>query len=56
MIIMAANTSASVDNDVPIQRDKFVCIEYPGRVENVDKMLDTLGNEEIVSKVSIIVL
>ena len=51
---MAANSSkASVDNNVPIRRDKFVCIEYPGQVKNVDKMLETLGDEETVSKVSL---
>ncbi|KAM6975219.1 general transcription factor 3C polypeptide 5 [Tautogolabrus adspersus] len=45
------------DEDVPgssstveIQDNKLVCVEYPGVVTNVDKMLETLGGEKTVSK------
>ncbi|XP_077981401.1 general transcription factor 3C polypeptide 5-like, partial [Glandiceps talaboti] len=31
--------------------NKLVCVEYPGFVKNVDKMLATLGGEETVSKI-----
>lgn len=31
---------------------KLVCVEYPAVVHNTDKMLDTLGGEQAVSKVS----
>lgn len=30
---------------------KFVCVEYPGIVKNVDKMLETLGGRETISEV-----
>lgn len=30
---------------------QFVCIEYPGLVENVDNMISTLGGLEKISKV-----
>lgn len=30
---------------------KFVCVEYPGIVKNVDKMLETLGGRETLSEV-----
>lgn len=32
---------------------KLVCVEYPGVVVNVDKMLDTIGGERGVSKVNV---
>lgn len=31
---------------------QFVCIEYPGLVENVDNMISTLGGIEKISEVS----
>ncbi|XP_002738728.1 general transcription factor 3C polypeptide 5-like [Saccoglossus kowalevskii] len=39
------------DEHVPFHRKRFVCIEYPGFVKNVDKMLSTLGGEDIISKI-----
>ncbi|XP_060917515.1 general transcription factor 3C polypeptide 5 [Labrus mixtus] len=45
------------DEDVPgssstveMKDSKLVCVEYPGVVTNVDKMLETLGGEKTVSK------
>ncbi|XP_035684335.1 general transcription factor 3C polypeptide 5-like isoform X1 [Branchiostoma floridae] len=35
---------------IPINMRSLTCVEYPGRVKNVDKMLETLGGEENVSK------
>lgn len=32
---------------------KLVCVEYPGVIVNVDKMLDTIGGERGVSKVNV---
>lgn len=32
---------------------KLICVEYPGVVVNVDKMLDTIGGERGVSKVNV---
>lgn len=34
---------------------KLVCIQYPGKVENVDKMLQTLGGMDNIETVSIFV-
>lgn len=36
---------------VALRSNKFVCVEYPAVVTNVDKMLETLGGEEKLSKV-----
>lgn len=51
-------TLSSQSEDVPgssstvaLRSNKFVCVEYPAVVANVDKMLETLGGEENVSKV-----
>lgn len=33
-------------------KNELVCIEYPGRVENVDKMFQTLGGLPEISKVN----
>lgn len=35
---------------VELRDDKLVCVEYPAVVTNVDKMLETLGGEQAVSK------
>ncbi|XP_078687071.1 general transcription factor 3C polypeptide 5-like [Branchiostoma floridae x Branchiostoma belcheri] len=35
---------------IPINTKSLICVEYPGRVKNVEKMLETLGGEENVSK------
>ncbi|KAJ8286299.1 hypothetical protein GJAV_G00036870 [Gymnothorax javanicus] len=49
-----ANVPAPVSDTAavvqPKQDCKLVCVEYPGRVINVDKMLETLGGEQTVSK------
>lgn len=31
---------------------KLVCIQYPGKVENVDKMIETLGGMDNIETVS----
>eukprot|EP00066_Takifugu_rubripes_P028736 XP_011618002.1 PREDICTED: general transcription factor 3C polypeptide 5 [Takifugu rubripes] len=50
-------TLSSQSEDVPgssstvaLRSNKFVCVEYPAVVTNVDKMLETLGGEEKLSK------
>ena len=30
---------------------RYVCVEYPGRVENVDKALRTIGGSDNLAKV-----
>ncbi|XP_028274096.1 general transcription factor 3C polypeptide 5 [Parambassis ranga] len=35
---------------VPLQDKKLVCVDYPAMVTNVDKMLETLGGEQTVTK------
>lgn len=37
---------------VELRTSRLVCVEYPAVVNNVDKMLETLGGEQTVSKVS----
>ena len=37
--------------DLTIPSSKFVCVDYPGIVANVDKMLQTLGEEKNIAKV-----
>lgn len=37
---------------VELRDRKLVCVEYPAVVQSVDKMLETLGGEKTVSKVS----
>lgn len=34
-----------------IPSDSFLCVEYPGYVKNIDKVLETLGGVEKVSTV-----
>ena len=34
-----------------VGKRSFACIDYPGRVENVDKALDTLGGIKPIVKV-----
>ncbi|XP_075690826.1 general transcription factor 3C polypeptide 5 isoform X1 [Rhinoderma darwinii] len=36
---------------LPLQQKPMLCVEYPGLVQDVDKMLRTLGGEEGVSRV-----
>lgn len=52
-------TLSSKSEDVPgssstveLRANKLVCVEYPAVVTSVDKMLETLGGEQAVSKVS----
>ena len=49
--ISSASNSTDAAADTK-QLPQFVCVEFPARVQNVDKMLNTLGGEEAVSKVS----
>ncbi|KAM3599454.1 uncharacterized protein V6R79_005845 [Siganus canaliculatus] len=51
-------SSQSEDGDVPgssatveLRPNRLVCVEYPAVVTNVDKMLETLGGEQTVSKI-----
>lgn len=37
---------------VELRDRRLVCVEYPAMIASVDKMLDTLGGEKTVSKVS----
>lgn len=37
---------------VELRDSRLVCVEYPAVVKSVDKMLETLGGEQTVSKVS----
>ncbi|XP_012685532.2 general transcription factor 3C polypeptide 5 [Clupea harengus] len=56
----AANTNAPANINAPVitgnsatvslPDNRLVCVEYPGFVINVDKMLDTIGGEKGVSK------
>lgn len=36
---------------LPLSETRLVCVEYPGLVNNVDKMLETVGGEQGLSKV-----
>lgn len=36
---------------VALHSKRFVCVEYPAVVTNVDKMLETLGGKDNLSKV-----
>lgn len=38
---------------LPLSETRLVCIEYPALVNNVDKMLETVGGEQGLSKVII---
>ena len=47
--------SESFDGDAPDGANlvpSLLCLEYPGKVENVDKMLDTLGGIDTIAKVA----
>lgn len=37
---------------VELRPDRLVCVEYPAVVTSVEKMLETLGGQQSVSKVS----
>ena len=47
------NSSARESQNAAQGLPRFVCVEFPARVQNVDKMLKTLGGEETISNVSI---
>ncbi|XP_045702330.1 general transcription factor 3C polypeptide 5 isoform X1 [Phyllostomus hastatus] len=48
----AANAGPGVAIPVDLQRERrMVCVEYPGLVRDVSKMLQTLGGEEGVSRI-----
>lgn len=38
---------------VPLREKRLVCVEYPAVISSVNKMLETLGGEKVLSKVSI---
>lgn len=38
---------------MPLSETRLVCVEYPGLVNNVDKMLETIGGEQGLSKVTV---
>lgn len=38
---------------VPLSETRLVCVEFPGLVKNVDKMLESIGGEQGLSKVFI---
>lgn len=44
--VVSGNTATLILSDT-----NLVCVEYPGVVNSVDRMLDTIGGEEGVSKV-----
>lgn len=46
-----AEMEGSATVTLPRGKKPMVCVEYPGLVQNVDKMLLTLGGEEGVSRV-----
>lgn len=49
---MAADAGPGVAIPVELRREqRMVCVEYPGVVRDVSKMLSTLGGEEGVSRV-----
>lgn len=37
---------------VELRPDRLVCVEYPAVITSVEKMLETLGGQPLVSKVS----
>jgi hypothetical protein len=37
--------------EIPISKKKFVAVEYPGVVQNEQKMLATLGGEKNINQV-----
>lgn len=41
-----------MDDAKPDFNRRLFCIEYPGRVENVNNMIDTLGGINSISTVS----
>ena len=52
---MAENMNDGDDSsmiETPLNCDPLIELEYPGVVKNVSKMLDTLGGEAKLSKVS----
>lgn len=52
---LSAGASAPIPGSTAVlkipQTCRLVCVEYPGYVKNVDKMLETVGGEKGVSKV-----
>ena len=49
---MSIQESSSVNLDAEGKLPEYVCIDYPGNVVNVSKMIDTLGGSDMISKVS----
>ncbi|XP_071801972.1 general transcription factor 3C polypeptide 5-like isoform X1 [Asterias amurensis] len=45
------NSSARESQNAAQGLPRFVCVEFPARVQNVDKMLKTLGGEETISNI-----
>lgn len=37
--------------DVPFQHKRYICVDYPGVVKNVDKALQSIGGTENITKV-----
>lgn len=35
-----------------IPNRRFLCVEYPGAVKNIDRVLETLGGEKTISQVT----
>lgn len=33
---------------------QFICVEYPGRVKNIDRAIDTLGGQQAITAVHLI--
>jgi hypothetical protein len=46
---MWSNGEKSIN--VPFNHNRFVCVDYPGVVKNVDKALKSIGGTENVAKV-----
>lgn len=38
-------------SNVELRSDRLVCVEYPAVVSSVEKMLETLGSQQLISKV-----
>jgi general transcription factor 3C polypeptide 5 (transcription factor C subunit 1) len=35
-----------------IPNRRFLCVEYPGAVKNIDRVLETLGGEKSIAQVT----
>lgn len=47
----SAEDEVGSSSTVELRDRKLVCVEYPAVIKSVDKMLETLGGEQAVSKV-----